>query len=208
MKRRLLFVAIVCLSLGPMSTAQEETPKPVLSNSPLTADEVTVFRAVLRDYLKGAHGVMLLANTTVSVVDQSPTSVRTCSDQISARPDPQSINVVHRIDPSVVAGLHVKLANPDAQEKEIEANDPQNLIHGAIDEGRQVTTEQFDDSTRKAFNSALFTFSEIVFDQKHVNAVVSYSFSCGSLCGNGNTLTLRKVGKEWKVSKHCGGWVS
>jgi hypothetical protein len=207
MERRLLVAAMVCLSLRPISTAQEEPPKPVLSNSPLTADEVAIFRAVLKNYLKGSHGVMLLADTTTPT-DQSPTSVRTCADEISAKLDPQSMELVHRIDPSVVARLHVKLTDPDVQEKEIKANDPQNLIHGAIDEGRRVTTKQLDDSVKRAFSSALFTLSEIIFDLKHTHAVVSYSFYCGSLCGNGSTLTLRKVGKEWKVSKHCGGWVS
>ena len=208
MKRRLLAAAAMfCLSLGPMSSAQEEPSKPVLSNSPLTADEVAIFRAVIKDYLKGSHGVMQLADTTAPT-DQSPTSVRTCADEISAKLDPQSLRVIHRIDPSVVTGLPVRLADPDAQEKEIKANDPQNLIRGAIDHGRKVTTKQLDDSATKAFNSALFTLSEVVFDQKHVNAVVSYSFFCGSLCGNGNTLALRKVGTLWKVSNHCGGWVS
>lgn len=207
MPRILLVPAMLCLSLCPISPAQEETRKPVLSSSPLTSDEVAIFRAVLKDYLKGSHGVMLLANRTAPT-DQSPTSVRTCVDEISAKLDPQSLEVVHRVDPSVVAGLQVKLADPDDQEKEIKANDPQNLIHGAIDNGQKVTTKQLDDSLTKAFNSALFTLSEIVFDEKHLHAVVSYSFYCGSLCGNGNTLALRKVGKEWKVSKHCGGWVS
>jgi len=207
MPRRLLLAATVCLSLCPMARAQEEQPEPVLSNSPLSADEVAIFRVVLKDYARGSHGTMLLANTTAPV-DQSPTSVQTCADEISAKLDPQSRDVVHRIDPSVVAGLHVKLTDPNAQEKEIKNNDPQNLIHSAIDDGQQVTAKQFDDSVSKAFRSALFTLSEIVFDEKHMHAVVSYSFYCGSLCGNGNTLKLRKVGKEWKVSKHCGGWVS
>jgi len=207
MPRGLLAAVMFCLSLCPISRAQEEPHKPVLSNSPLTADEVAIFRAVLKDYIKGSPGVMLLAATTAPT-DQSPTSVRTCADEISAKLDPQSMELVHRIDPSVVAGLRVKLADPAAQEKEIKANDPQNLIHGAIDEGQRVTTKQLDDSVKKAFSSALFTLSEIIFDPKHIRAVVSYSFYCGSLCGNGSTLTLRKVGKEWKVSKHCGGWVS
>ena len=82
MKRRLLAAAAMfCLSMGPMSSAQEEPSKPVLSNSPLTADEVAIFRAVLKDYLKGSHGVMQLADTTAPT-DQSPTSVRTCADEI------------------------------------------------------------------------------------------------------------------------------
>ena len=206
MQRILLVTAMACLSLCPLSTAQEEPGKPVLSTTPLTADEVAIFRAVLKDYLRGSHGVMLVVDKTEP--DQSPTSVRTCADEISAKLEPQSPKVVHRIDSSLVAGLQAKWTDADAQATEIKANDSQNLIHGVTDEGQRVTTKQLDDSVTKPFNSALFTLSEIVFDQGHVHAVVSYSFYCGSLCGNGNTLTLRKVGKEWKVSKHCGGWVS
>jgi hypothetical protein len=28
------------------------------------------------------------------------------------------------------------------------------------------------------------------------------------LCGNGNTLVLKKVGQYWRVTRRCGGWVS
>jgi hypothetical protein len=65
-----------------------------------------------------------------------------------------------------------------------------------------------DQSLKRAFGSALFELSEIVFDKEHRRAVVSYSFVCGELCGNGSTLVLNKVGQGWKVAKRCGGWVS
>jgi hypothetical protein len=196
-----------CLSISLTLIAQEEPPKAVLSESPLSADEVAIFRAVLKNYLKDSHGVMLLGDKTVPI-EQSPTSVRTCADQISAPLDPDARATIHQIGPSVVAGLRVRLVDPDAQNKEVKRNDPQRLIHDAIDQGVQVTNKQLDDSLTKAFESGLLMLSEIVFDATHLRAVVTYSFYCGSLCGNGNTLALRKVGKMWKVSKHCGGWVS
>lgn len=201
---RLLLVAIACLSVSSISRAQEE---PTLSKNPLTTDEVAVFRAVLKDYLKGSREVMLLADTTVPL-EQSPTFVRTCAAEIAAPLDRDARATIHHIDPSVVTGLNVKLVDAAAQNKEVERNDPQRMIHDAIDDGKKVTNKQLDDSLKKAFESALFTLSEIVFDPKHTRAVVAYSFYCGSLCGNGNTLALRRVGKIWKVSKHCGGWVS
>jgi hypothetical protein len=207
MTRRVLVAAILSFSLNPILTAQEELPKPVLSNHPLTADEVAIFRAVLKGYLKGSRGVLLLADATTPI-EQSPTSVRTCAAEISARLDPDARTMIHHIEPSVIAGLKIKLVDPSVQDKEVKQNDPQRVIHQAIDEGMQVTNKQLDDSLTKAFASGLFTLSEIVFNPKHVRAVVTYSFYCGSLCGNGNTLTLKKVGKIWRVSKHCGGWVS
>jgi len=196
-----------CLTISLNSIAQEEPPKPVLSERSLTADEVAIFRAVLKNYLKDSRGVMLLADTTVPL-EQSPTSVRTCADQISARLDPEARATIHHIGPSVIAGLKVRLVDPDAQDKEVKRNDPQRLIHDAIDQSVHVNNKQLDDSVTKAFESGLFMLSEIVFDSRRLRAVVTYSFYCGSLCGNGNTLALRKVGKNWKVTKHCGGWVS
>jgi hypothetical protein len=51
--------------------------------------------------------------------------------------------------------------------------------------------------------------SEIAFDKDHRFGVVSYSFWCGSLCGNGSTLVFEKVDGVWKnANRPCGGWVS
>ena len=84
----------------------------------------------------------------------------------------------------------------------------QNLVKKAIDDHQKVTTEQIDDSVKQAFQTGLFTLSEIVFDKEHRRAVVTYSFVCGTLCGNGDTLLLKKVGQHWRVAKRCGGWIS
>ncbi len=75
----------------------------------------------------------------------------------------------------------------------------------SIDDHEKVTEHQLDDSVKKAFETGLFTLSEIVFDKQHRRAVVAYSFVCGGLCGNGNTLVLKKIGQRWKISKRCGG---
>jgi len=98
--------------------------------------------------------------------------------------------------------------NANNKNRRSQANDPQKLIKKAIDDHEKVTDKELDKSTKKAFETGLFTLSEIVFDKQHKHAVVAYSFVCGGLCGNGNTLLLEKVGKKWKISKSCGGWVS
>jgi hypothetical protein len=100
------------------------------------------------------------------------------------------------------------LVDPDRQERKIEESDPQKLMKRAIDDGEKVTDKQLKDSLKDAFVSGLFTLTEIMFDKQHRSAVVAYSFVCGGLCGHGNTLIMKKVGQEWRVSKRCGGWIS
>jgi hypothetical protein len=100
------------------------------------------------------------------------------------------------------------IVDPDVQQKKVTENDPQDLIRRSIDGRESVTEKQINDSVVRAFQTAIFTFSEIGFDKHHSHAIVSYSFYCGMLCGNGTTLILRKTGIKWKVSKTCGGYVS
>jgi hypothetical protein len=118
------------------------------------------------------------------------------------------VHVVHKLDSLLAGNPGLVLVQRQQQEQEIEGNDPQKLIKKAIDGHKKVTDKELDGSTKKAFETGLFTLSEIVFDKQRKHAVVAYSFVCGALCGNGNTLLLEKVGKKWSIRKRCGGWVS
>ena len=122
--------------------------------------------------------------------------------------DGTSVHVVHKLDSLLAGNPQLVLVQRQQQEQEIQGNDPQKLIKKAIDGHEKATDKELDKSTKKAFETGLFTLSEIVFDKLHKHAVVAYSFVCGGLCGNGNTLLLEKVGKKWKISKSCGAWVS
>jgi hypothetical protein len=51
----------------------------------------------------------------------------------------------------------------------------------AIDDREEVTEKQVDDSVKRAFETGLFTLTEIIFDKQHRRAVVAYSFVCGGL---------------------------
>ena len=54
----------------------------------------------------------------------------------------------------------------------------------------------------------LFSVSEIVFETEQ-RRLVSYSFACGSLYGNGGTWLFEKVNGVWeRTDRDCGGWVS
>jgi hypothetical protein len=120
----------------------------------------------------------------------------------------KSAPTVHKLDASLALGERLVFVNLDRREEKIKENDLQKLIKSAIDDHRPVTDDQMNASVKLAFETGLFTVSEIIFDKGHTHALVSYSFTCGELCGQGNLLLLTKVGQIWKVSKTCGGWVS
>ena len=201
---RQLCMAAVLLVISLRAVAQENSLKPRMSDVPLTTEQIAVYRAVLTDYLNGSDGALNLANIT-EPIDESD---KACFGGIDAGVIKESASVIHRIELSVVANTKIVLVDPDPQQKTIKENDPQNVIKKAIDDRQKVTDEQLNQAVKSAFSSALFELSEIVFDKEHRRAVVSYSFVCGELCGNGNTLVLKKVGQGWKVAKRCGGWIS
>ena len=139
--------------------AQENPPKPTVSDAPLTSEQNAVYRAVLAVCLKGSDGVLNLANTT-DPLDRVDTGCL----RMDARFAKGSTTLVHRIDPSLVANTKIALVDPDSQQERICENDPQNLIKRAIDGGEELTDEQLDQSLKKGFDSGLFTLSEKVGD--------------------------------------------
>ncbi len=202
--RIIFWILATSLVLPFPSLAQSDSPKPKVSSHPLTVEQIAVYRAVLEDYTKGADGALNLAKET-ELLDR-PISSDVCIKGIDLEAAGNSALVVHQFSAETL-GPKVVVVDPDRQSVQIEENDPQKLVKKAIDKG-QVSNKQLDDSVKRAFETGLFTLSEIVLDKRHRHAVVAYSFVCGSLCGNGNTLVLNKVGQKWKVDHMCGGWVS
>jgi hypothetical protein len=204
--RTIIVIAFVCLALNTLSEGQGE-PKPTLGTGPLSAEKVAIYRIVLADYRKGTKDALNLADRTEPLQRSEGSSDLGCISGIKLA-DPNSAPALHRIDSSTALGPGLVLVDPDRQQERINENDPQNLVKRAIDDHEQVTDKQLDDSIKRAFETGLFTLSEIAFHEGHRYAVVAYSFVCGGLCGNGKTLLLKKVGHKWRVIKACGEWVS
>ena len=94
----------------------------------------------------------------------------------------------------------MKLVDADKQAKLVHSNDPSRTIS----KGRSVES-----AVTQAFESALFSMSEIAFDKEHRYAALSYHFWCGGLCGNGASVVLEKVDGEWKTTdRACASWIS
>ena len=197
---------IVALSLA--VAAQDNTAKAKISNAPLTAEQIAVYRAVLKDYLRESDGALNLANVTEPLDHSRPMFDESCYATIKPGTTTTGELMARHLDAAVTRNTRIVLVDPGRQQEAIEKNDPQNLVKRAVDDHEEVIDKQVDDSVKRAFETGLFTLSEIVFDKEHRHAVVSYSFVCGALCGNGDTLILEKIGHTWKVTKRCGGWVS
>lgn len=204
--RTTVVIAFLCLALKTLSEGQD-APKQTLGTDPLSAEQVAIYRIALADYRKGTKDALNLADKTEPLQRSEGSSDLGCISGIKLA-DPNSAPVMHRIDSSTALGPGLVLVDPDRQQERLHENDPQNLVKRAIDEHEQVTDKQLDNSVKLAFETGLFTLSEIGFDEGHRYAVVAYSFVCGGLCGSGKTLLLKKAGHKWRVIKACGEWVS
>jgi len=177
----------VLFAISSVANAQEDVPKPKVSDAPLTSEQVAIYRAVLSTYYR----VLNLANIT-ELLDRTDTE---CFKGLNLEAAQGTTAFIHRIGPELMVDKIV-LVDPDRQQGTIKENDPEKLMRKVIDDHEQITDEQLDKSLKRAFSSGLFTLSEIAFDKEHRHAIVSYGFVCGALCGHGNLLVLKKVGHK------------
>jgi hypothetical protein len=203
MRKILVVVCIFALGIFPPAAHSSEQRPPAKSATPLNADEIAIYRAVLQHYVPQASASLNVSATTYpfdSASPMNPISHGECLKGIEL----ENLDVVsrsfHDLTPDVLLGKNMRLVDPNKQRKIVRDNDPDKTMR----EGKSVNGAVAD-----AFSTALFSMSEIAFDDGHHYAVVSYRFWCGSLCGNGSTLVFQKFGEEWrKTERRCGSWVS
>jgi hypothetical protein len=56
--------------------------------------------------------------------------------------------------------------------------------------------------------SGIFEVSGIKFDKKKESGVLDVGFTCGRLCGYGNTVYIKKVKNKWRIVKMKPTWIS
>jgi hypothetical protein len=198
MKRLGLFAfAIACI----LSCYLIGKDKPAKNTLPLTEDEIAIYRAVLQHY--GGEDISAL-NVSVRTYpfemnSFSNENIAGCLKGIKLDNLPAIQNAYHELTNDILLVKNLTLVDPTKHSKIVRKNDPSITIA----KGKSVN-----DAVSDAFSSALFSMSEIAFDQNRNYAVISYSFYCGSLCGNGATLLLKKENGEWKLSRSCSNWIS
>ena len=127
-----------------------------------------------------------------------------------------------------VAGDVGQRANPELASSFAEANRAARLLPRTIPSARTVrftrrgelpffapTAPGEDLEARwRQFNQrfpgagGFYEFSAIGFDATRSTALLYTSHSCGSLCGSGNLVTLRRTGGRWQVADAAMLWVS
>jgi hypothetical protein len=202
MQRLLVFVISVALLLT-CQAAPSNSQKPVKSPTPLSADEIAIYKAVLRTY-SGDKEVNL--NVAVTTYPLDPSASTTGFDQPECLKGVELENLssasklYHELPADVLPSKGMRLVDPKRQAKIVRSNDPSNTIRKG---------EPVKDAVEAAFSTGLFSMSEIAFDKGHHFAAVRYSFWCGSLCGDGRTLVFENVNGEWRnANRNCGNWIS
>lgn len=189
-------VLVMPASLRP----QEDTPKPTVSDTALTPEQLAVYHTLLTDWFQSEKFRINLSELTSSSTSPDGSDDSECGKSLSLEKAP---NEVHRFGQSDLAQLGIEgkihLVDPDAHARQVREHDPGRAIRngGSVDE-----------AVKDGFAHGLFTLGEIRFDKSHTHAVVSFSFWCGSLCGHGSTILFEKREGIWKQKKQCGGWIS
>jgi len=176
--------------------------RPIKIAAPLDADEVAIYRAVIRQWNSGERGALNVSAETFSIDVTFPSQEAECGCLAGLSPEGllKASHSFHVLTRSDLPGKDIRLVDPNEQSALIAKNDPSVTIR----EGRSVHA-----AVENAFASGLFSLSEIAFDKERRHAVVSYGFHCGLLCGNGAMWVFEKTNGEWKrTDRMCGGWVS
>ncbi|MGA2635170.1 MAG: hypothetical protein ABSF16_13125 [Terracidiphilus sp.] len=196
-----LFTVLVLAAAGFAAGQDDQQPKLKVSDKPLTAEQLAVYRVVLGSWMAQEMPALNLSIQTVPLGDTGPTADQSCFKRLDL--EPASPAIVHRFRQQDLAQLGpsrtLTLVDPDRQKQEVRSNDPEKTVG----EGRTI-----EDAVSNGFAHGLATLSEIRFDKQHKHAIVSYGFFCGSLCGNGGALVLEKVDGVWQRKSRCGEWIS
>jgi predicted outer membrane lipoprotein len=191
---------VLALSRPPSGSVHE---KPVKSTTSLGPDEIMIYRAVLEQWRSRGWTSLNVSVRTYpldATDNRSGLSNCECLHGIYVEGTSTAFRSFHELTPDILPGKKMRLVDPKKQAAIVRANDPDE----AISRGEDV-----EDAGRDAEASALFSMSEIAFDRDHRYAIVSYSYWCGGLCGQGATLVFEKIRNEWKSTKRfCGGWIS
>jgi len=202
---KLIAFICLCTTLGAAQTS--EKPHLNISAEALTAEQVAIYQLLLSDLLKEYEDGFNLANRT-EAKRLGPSSSQGCGNGIEYPPGEGPAGVVHRIDSKLVQSFKITLVDPESQQQIIKDGDPQKVVLKAIEEGKKVSDKEVEEAVKAAFTHGMLWLSEIAFDKDHHQAVVSYSFVCGSLCGDGKTLLFESTDGKWKRAEVCSQWVS
>ncbi len=175
-----LFVVIV---LASTSKAQQQ---PVSSASPLSAEQIAVYRGFLERLSSPLH-FRNLSNVTVPFDFKGFPEGRPCLKGIELESDSEPFRTTHALRQEITKGMDIRLVDTVQKRELLKQRDrlSKDPNEPALDDPRA--------------NSNVLVLSEIVFNTKHQFALVKYLLLCGQHCLSGATLVMEKVHDEWTV---------
>jgi hypothetical protein len=181
---RTIAAILVTAILIPVCGAQE---KPVASPSPLSEDQLNVYRGFLEKFPLRYRN---LSRITVPFDFEGFPDGRPCLSGLELENVSESLRTTHTLGRQITRGMDLRLVDAVEQEKL--------LWQQAASSGNQK--EASNEDGQKANSDLNFLMlSEIVFSTKHQFALLKYLAICGPHCLSGETLVMEKVDGRWKA---------
>jgi hypothetical protein len=197
MLRKCAGLAVVLIAAVSFAAAQGSKPK--VSDKPLSAEQLAIYRSILGEWMRHGWSSVNLAVQTVPLDATGPSGDSECAKGLELETTTPELHRFRTADLAKLGSDNIALVDPDRQRDEVRENDPERTAG----KGKSI-----EDAVSNGFAHGLFTLSEIRFDKQHKLAIVSYGFFCGSLCGNGGTFVLEKTDSGWSRRKRCNDWIS
>jgi hypothetical protein len=161
--------------------------KPVLSRSPLTEEQLNVYRGFLDTLSQPLH-IKNLANLTIPFDFKGFPESRPCLKGIELENLSESGRLTHEFGPEILKGRELRLVD---RHKQLQLFRKQSA--GSANQSKQGTRNAAEAGEDEKF----VIFSEIPFDTKRQLALVKYILVCGEHCDSGGTLVMERVGGRW-----------
>jgi hypothetical protein len=185
-------LALVSVLILPISLLGQASPKLLISNTPLTTDQIAIYRIFLFSYDPGLETPINVADTTSEFSPES-NDLKSCLKEFDSPVSPQKL---HRFTAEFSDFQNIHLIDPNTHK----ISDPEIAIKRG---------ESIDQAVKAGVEAGVLTLSEVIFDSTHHFAAFSYSFRCGVLCGSGGTVVYEFNNGKWIKSKRfCSLWMS
>ncbi|PWT76161.1 MAG: hypothetical protein C5B46_01715 [Proteobacteria bacterium] len=152
------------------------------------ADELAVYRSLLSDWIQSANGPIYLVSIPMPLDDADCQSSIIHGNMTDIGQFVSSD--ISQLKTDKIRFLDIGTSIDPPRREEV----TRNIRRGAPMSGGVLG---------QVVGGPVLTFSSVLFDSSHRQAIAGYSYWCDWDCGHGKTVLLEKHGSEWSVSKVC-----
>jgi hypothetical protein len=172
-----------------------------VSQRPLTAEQVAIYRAALQEY--EGRSPLHLANRTDPFELDIFEANKGCLQSEGILLNMAKRNVFHDLSHDVELDPRVVLIDPGKREV-VKRNDHNELLRNLFNGQPPANQGDFNElEGRYSFATEMMTFTEIAFNKRHTRAALWESISYSRLDERSSMMVLKKVRGKWKMSTTC-----